>query len=149
MRPPSVYAKPSCPAGCPCDLLGLLHGPHRIACRLVMVLLSHHGLSAATIADLLGCDPGTVGSTSRLRTSSRQIPARDGSGVTPRRCSSCNNRCGPQPGCARRSPHTRAWTAAGIWCGQLAGRCERSAKPSSPPRRYRLTQVWTDWRDTP
>src|SRR6266542_1253483 len=24
MRPPSVYAKPSCPAGCPCDLLALL-----------------------------------------------------------------------------------------------------------------------------
>jgi DNA-directed RNA polymerase specialized sigma24 family protein len=25
-----------------------------------MVLLSHHGLSAATIAELLGCDPATV-----------------------------------------------------------------------------------------
>jgi transposase len=60
MRPPSVYAKPSCPAGCPCDLLRLLHGPHRVACRLVMVLLSHHGLPAVTIAGLLGCDPSTV-----------------------------------------------------------------------------------------
>jgi transposase len=60
MRPCSVYAKPSCPAGCPCDLLRLLHGPHRVACRLVMILLSHHGLSAAAIADLLGCDPATV-----------------------------------------------------------------------------------------
>jgi transposase len=55
-----VYANPSCRAGCPCDLLGLLHGPHRVACRLVMILLSHHGLPAATIADLLGCDPATV-----------------------------------------------------------------------------------------
>jgi hypothetical protein len=27
MRPPSVYAKRSCPAGDPCDLLALLHGP--------------------------------------------------------------------------------------------------------------------------
>ena len=27
MRPASVYAKPCCPAGCPCDLLRLLHGP--------------------------------------------------------------------------------------------------------------------------
>jgi hypothetical protein len=27
MRPPSVYAKPSCPAADPCDLLRLLHGP--------------------------------------------------------------------------------------------------------------------------
>jgi transposase len=60
MRPASVYAKPSCPAGCPCDLLRLLHGPRRTACRLVMILLSHHGLPAATIASLLGCDPATV-----------------------------------------------------------------------------------------
>src|SRR5919204_1340921 len=60
MRPPSVYAKPSCPAGCPCDLLGLLHGPHRIAVRLVMILLSRHGLPASRIAELLGCDPATV-----------------------------------------------------------------------------------------
>jgi transposase len=55
-----VYAKRSCPAGDPCDLLGLLHGPHRVGCRLVMILLSHHGLSAAEIAGLLGCDPCTV-----------------------------------------------------------------------------------------
>jgi transposase len=60
MRPPSVYAKRSCPAGDPCDLLALLHGPHRMGCRLVMILLSHHGWSAATIAELLGCDPRTV-----------------------------------------------------------------------------------------
>jgi transposase len=55
-----VYAKPSCPAGCLCDLLGLLHGPHRVACRLVMILLSCHGLPAARIAELLGCDAATV-----------------------------------------------------------------------------------------
>ena len=60
MRPPSVSANPTCPAGCPCDLLGLLHGPHRIAVRLVMILLSHHGLPATTIAGMLGCDPATV-----------------------------------------------------------------------------------------
>jgi hypothetical protein len=60
MRPPSVYAKRSCPAGDACDLLGLLHGPHRVGCRLVMILLSQHGWSAAQIAGLLGCDPSTV-----------------------------------------------------------------------------------------
>ena len=60
MRPPSVYAKRPCPAGDPCDLLALLHGPHRVGCRLVMILLSQHGLPAATIAELLGCDPRTV-----------------------------------------------------------------------------------------
>src|SRR5512132_1090835 len=60
MRPPSVYAKRSCPAGDPCDLLGLLHGPHRVGCRLVMLLLSQQGWSATQIAGLLGYDPSTV-----------------------------------------------------------------------------------------
>jgi transposase len=60
MRPPSVYAKCPCPAGDSCDVLGLLHGPHRVGYRLVMILLSQHGWSAATIAELLGCDPRTV-----------------------------------------------------------------------------------------
>jgi transposase len=60
MRPPSVYAKPSCPAADPCDLLRLLHGPHRVACRLLMILLSQQGFAAAQIADLLGYDPSTV-----------------------------------------------------------------------------------------
>jgi transposase len=60
MRPPSVFAKRSCPAGDPCDLLGLLHGPHRIGCRLVMILLSQQRWTATEIAELLGCDPRTV-----------------------------------------------------------------------------------------
>jgi transposase len=60
MRPPSVYAKPSCPASDSCDVLRLLHGPHRTGCRLVMILLSQQGFSAAQIADLLGYDPSTV-----------------------------------------------------------------------------------------
>jgi transposase len=60
MRPPSVYANAACPAHDPCDLLRLLHGPHRLACRLVMILLSQQGWSASQIADLLGYDPATV-----------------------------------------------------------------------------------------
>jgi transposase len=60
MRPPHVYAKPSCPAADPCELLRLLHGPHRLACRLLMILLSQQGFSAAQVADLLGFDPSTV-----------------------------------------------------------------------------------------
>jgi transposase len=60
MRPPSVYANRSCPAGCPCDVLRLLHGPQRVGTRLVMILLSHHGWPPAAIAELLGCDPSTV-----------------------------------------------------------------------------------------
>jgi transposase len=62
MRPPSVYANPTCPAdaGCPCDVARLLHGPHRVATRLVMILLSQRGWPASSIADLLGTDPSTV-----------------------------------------------------------------------------------------
>ena len=60
MRPPSVYANLPCPAGCPCDLLRLLHGPQRVGLRLVMVLLSCRGWPPAAIAELLGCDPSTV-----------------------------------------------------------------------------------------
>ncbi len=60
MRPSSVYANPACPAGCPCDVLRLLHGRHRLGCRLVMILLSHRGWTASAIAELLGCDPATV-----------------------------------------------------------------------------------------
>ena len=60
MRPPSLYANLPCPAGCPCDLLRLLHGPHRVGARLVMILLSCQGWTAVAIAELLGCDPCTV-----------------------------------------------------------------------------------------
>jgi hypothetical protein len=63
MRPPSVYANPACtadPAGCPCDVARLLAGPHRVAARLVMVLLSQRGWPASAVAELLGCDPSTV-----------------------------------------------------------------------------------------
>jgi hypothetical protein len=60
MRPPSVYAKRACPAGDPCDLLRLLQGPHRVGCRLVMILLSQQDWPATKIAELLGCDPRTV-----------------------------------------------------------------------------------------
>lgn len=55
-----MYANPSCPAHDPCDLLRLLHGPHRVACRLLMILLSQQGMTAGQIADLLGYDPSTV-----------------------------------------------------------------------------------------
>src|SRR6266487_4903764 len=60
MRPPSVYANPACPAADLCDLLRRLHGPYRVGCRLVMILLSQQGWTATQIADLLGYDPCTV-----------------------------------------------------------------------------------------
>jgi transposase len=55
-----VYANPTCPAGDLCDLLGLLHGPHRVGLRLVMILLSCQGWTPAAIAELVGVDTGTV-----------------------------------------------------------------------------------------
>jgi transposase len=55
-----VYANPICPAGCTCDVVRLLHGPHRVGLRLVMILLSCQGWPPAAIAELTGCDPGTV-----------------------------------------------------------------------------------------
>jgi transposase len=60
MRPPSVYANHSCPAGCSCDVLRLLCGRHRVGYRLVMILLSQRSWPPAAIAELLGCDPATV-----------------------------------------------------------------------------------------
>jgi transposase len=60
MRPPSVYANPCCPAGCPCDVVRLLHGRHRVGVRLMMILLSCQHWPPAAIAELLGCDPSTV-----------------------------------------------------------------------------------------
>ena len=42
------------------DLITALHGPWRIATRIVMVLLSATGMSASEIADLLHYDPVTV-----------------------------------------------------------------------------------------
>jgi transposase len=60
MRPPSVYANPTCPAGDACDVVALLHGPHRVGLRLVTILLSHQRWTPTAIGELLGCDPGTV-----------------------------------------------------------------------------------------
>ena len=42
------------------ELLALLHGPHRVAARLVMIVCSARGWDAAQVAELLGYDPRTV-----------------------------------------------------------------------------------------
>jgi hypothetical protein len=39
--------------------------------------------------------------------------------------------------------------AAAVRCGQLAGRCDRSADAASPPDRYRPSQACTLFRDSP
>jgi transposase len=58
MRPPHVFAQ--VPLAVRGQVLGLLHGRWRVAARLVMVLLSADGMSAADIADLLDYHPGAV-----------------------------------------------------------------------------------------
>jgi transposase len=60
MRPPSVYANPAHPHSARADLLRLLHGPHRLACRQIMIVLSLHGWPPTQIAELLGYNPATV-----------------------------------------------------------------------------------------
>ena len=60
MRPCSVYANLAWAAGCPCDILRSLYGPHRVGVRLVMFLLSARGQTAGAIAEVLGCDASTV-----------------------------------------------------------------------------------------
>ena len=58
MRPPNMYAELTIPVHD--QILRLLHGRSRTAARLVMVLLSANGMSAAEIGDLPAYEPGTV-----------------------------------------------------------------------------------------
>jgi transposase len=58
LRPPSVYA--TVPTHAHAELLAALHGPWRVATRMLMVVLSGRGWSASAIAELLGYDPVTV-----------------------------------------------------------------------------------------
>jgi transposase len=57
MRPASVFANPS---DSQTQLLALLHGRHRVATRMIMILLSLQGWPPASIAALLGYHPATV-----------------------------------------------------------------------------------------
>ena len=137
MRPPSVYAKRSCPAGDPCDLLRLLHGPHRVGLRLVMILLSQHGWSAATIAELLGCDPrtvrrwvhryhreGTVGWPTGPDRAARAVAARGWRRGSPGCCAS--PRRGPSLGCMW------PWADRHCRCGPCTGGFTRSRPGGGP-----------------
>jgi transposase len=58
MRPVCITAE--VPANTRTQIINLLHGPWRVATRLIMVLLCADGMSPAEIADLLDYHPGTV-----------------------------------------------------------------------------------------
>jgi transposase len=134
MRPCSVYANPSCPAGCPCDVARLLHGPHRTAARLVMILLSCQRWPPAVIAELLGCDPATV------RRWIHRYNQYGVAGLTDR------PRCGrPRLGSPRVGERIlrllaqpRAWTVARLW--QRLGRPAMSLRTLH--RRVREVACW-------
>jgi len=57
MRPVSVFANP-CQGQT--QILALLHGRHRVATRMIMILLSGQGWPPTAIATLLGYHPSTV-----------------------------------------------------------------------------------------
>jgi transposase len=134
MRSSSVYANPACPSGCVCDVAGLLHGPHRVALRLVMILLSCQRWPPGEIAELLGCDPATV---------RRWIHRYNTHGVA----GLCDRpRCGrPRLGSPRLSQrirrllaHPTAWTIGRLW--QRLGRPAISLRTLQ--RRVREVASW-------
>jgi hypothetical protein len=73
----------------------------------------------------------------------------DGTGSTCRRTNSSTGRRAPQYRCVRRSSSTNASTVAGVWCGHVTGRCDRSPSPSRPAASYRPSQRCTVRRSTP
>jgi Winged helix-turn helix len=111
MRPPSVYANPSCPAADPCDLLRALHGPHRVACRLLMILPSQQGFAAPQIADLLGYDPSTV------RCWIHRYHQHGANGLADRPRSGRPRLGSPRPGqrIRRLLGQPKAWTIGRLW----------------------------------
>jgi transposase len=123
------------PAGCPCDLLRLVHGAHRVGGRLVMILLSCRGWPPAAIAELLGCDPATV---------RRWILRYNQHGVTglADRPRAGRPRLGsPRLGgrIRRLLAQPRAWTIARLW--------QRLGRPAiSSPTLYRRVREVACWR---
>lgn len=88
------------------------------------------GVPAAVIAAWLGhatwlsrCEPMCTPSPTRWPTARSR---------TRRLASSNTSRRGPLYGRDRRNSNNAAPTAAGSWCGQDIGRCDRSTSPSRP-----------------
>jgi hypothetical protein len=122
MRPCSVYAKRSCPAGDPCDLLAQLRGPHRVGLRLVMILLSQQGWTATQIAELLGCDARMVraGSSATTTTAPRGSPTGPGPagrGWAARGWARGSAGCLPSPRRGRSRCSTPTWATPRSACG--------------------------------
>src|ERR671912_730223 len=103
MRPPSVYANRSCPADCPCDVARLLHGPHRVGYRLVMILL---GCDTATVRRWIHRynQDGVIGLADRPRSGRPRLGS-------------------PQLGAriGRLLAEPKAWTIGRLWSGPPRG----------------------------
>ncbi|MBP2478285.1 transposase [Crossiella equi] len=133
MRPAHVYADLT-PAQHH-ELLTALHGPWRVAARIVIVLLSASGMSAPEIAELLHYEPVTV---------RRWIARHSREGITglPDRPRSGRPRLGsPRLGHRIRTLlHTpKAWTTARLW--RAAGRPAMSLRTF-----YRRLREQAQWR---
>jgi transposase len=133
LRPPCVYA--TVPADAHPDLLAALHGPHRVALRLVMILLSHQGWPSAAIAGLLDYDPLTV----RRWIHRYNHEGIDGLSDRPR--AGRPRLGGPKLGerILRLLAQPRAWTIARLW--------QRLGRPAMSLRTlHRRTREVARWR---
>jgi transposase len=133
MRPAHVYARMS--AEQHTELITALHGPWRIATRIVIVVLSAAGMSAPEIADLLHYDPATV----RRWIARHRHEGLAGLPDRPR-----NGR--PRKGSSRLDERIhrllmipRAWTTASLW--RALGRPQLSL--STMRRRIRKQARWS------
>ncbi|MCP2250634.1 IS630 family transposase [Lentzea aerocolonigenes] len=133
MRPAHVYADLT-PAQHR-ELVTALHGPWRVAARIVIVLLSASGMSAPEIAELLHYEPVTVRRwiARHTRDGIAGLPDRPRSG-RPRRGSP---RLGQRIHTLLQAP--KAWTTARLW--RAARRPEMSLRTF-----YRRLREQASWR---
>jgi len=133
MRPAHVYADLT--PGQHIELVAALHGPWRVAARIVIILLSASGMSAPEIADLLHYEPVTVRRwiTRHTREGIAGLPDRPRSG-RPRIGSP---RLGQRIHTLLQTP--KAWTTAQLW--RAARRPEMSLRTF-----YRRLREQASWR---
>jgi hypothetical protein len=130
MRPVSVYANLACPAGCPCDVLGALHGPHRVGLRLVMILLSARGQSARPspscwAAMRARCVAGSTATTPRVWPDYATSPALAGHAVAALGLPSASCACWPSHERGRSPGSTSGWAAPRSALPPCAAGCAR------------------------
>src|SRR5215216_4435636 len=151
MRPPACTPQPEVSGRLPLRPAGPAPRPHRLGLRLVLILLSHHGLSAATIAGLLGCDPATV----RRWIHRYNTHGPDGLADRPRAgrlagvatgLASCSAGCSPSPRPGRSLGYGSGWAdppSANAPCAGGSARSPAGGGPGWSPRATpTVTRSW-------